>query len=218
MGLYSVGAGNAPGQALRPGFPAVTSPIGNTSQSMGGLIRPSNGMPLGGASPTAAFPRPPTTAPISLGSSSPTLSMTGSIARGSLEANSRKPPVTSLDLLGQEALQTQKQQQKQKQEVNPFVEYTTQNSVPEGSLLSLDEPTNSDNPKPIPPPQPQQVAAPSLPQQIAPPPQPQQVAAPSLPATVSLDDMFVPLDSVLPGRVGVRVIPMIRLTVGYIFL
>lgn len=179
MGSFAGNAGVVPGQPLRPGMPVVTSPVGNMGPNMGGFIRPQSGMPLGGISPTAVLPRS-TAAPMSLGSSSPTLSMTGSIARGSLEANSRKPPATSLDLLGQEFLQTQKQQQKQKQEVAPLSEKIITNSASDGSLVSLDEPVNP----------------------IVLPPPPQQVSTPPTPPTVSLDDAFVPLDSVLPGIVG----------------
>ena len=183
MGTYPITTGMAPNPVMRPGMPLVTSPAGGMVSNMGGFMRPQGVMPVGGVSSVAAFPRP-AAVPASLGTSSPTLSMTGSVARGSVEANNRKSPATSLDVLGQEVLQTQKQQQKQKQEVAPIVQNNTPTPVPEGSLLSLDEPVEAKQPTPILPPPPQGVSTPPTPQ------------------TASLDDLFVPLDSVLPGLGG----------------
>ncbi|KAL9956982.1 hypothetical protein ACROYT_G038553 [Oculina patagonica] len=151
-------------------------------------------MPFQAMSPGAMSmaPRP---GPVSMGTSSLGMPTTGSFPRGNLPAagnrrageEARAP--NALDLLGQEVLQTQKQQQKQKQTVTPLQE----KAAPEqqqasasttDSLLSLGlEPTPATLPAGSPSPA-------SFPP-VASPPKP---AAP-----LSLDNVFVPLDTITPG-------------------
>lgn len=156
-------------------------------------------MPFQAMSPGAMSmaPRP---GPVSMGTSSLAMPTTGLAARGNLPAaGSRRAgeemrAPNALDLLGQEVLQNQKQQQKQKQTVTPLQE----KAVPEqqqasasttDSLLSLGlEPSPATLPAGA-----MNVGSPSaasfLP--VASPPKP---AAP-----VSLDNVFVPLDTITPG-------------------
>ena len=142
-------------------------------------------------------PRP---GPMSMGTSSLAMQTTGSAARGNLPAagsrraseETRAP--NALDLLGQEMLQNQKQQQKQKQTVTPLQE----KAAPEqqqgsasttDSLLSLGlEPSPATLPAgPVNVGSPLPASFPS----VASPPKPT--------APLSLDNVFVPLDTITPG-------------------
>lgn len=143
-------------------------------------------------------PRP---GPLSMGTSSFTMLTAGSSPRGNLLASGGRKAAeearapSALDLLGQEVLQTQKQQQKQKQTVTPLQEKPAPEQQQAAastadSLLSLGlEPSpgtipagsaNVGSPAPasFPP-----VASPPKP---TPPP--------------SLDNVFVPLDTITPGK------------------
>jgi len=156
-------------------------------------------MPFQAMSPGAMSmaPRP---VPVSMGTTSLAMPTTGLAARGNLPAagsrrageETRAP--NALDLLGQEVLQNQKQQQKQKQTVTPLQE----KAVPEqqkasasttGSLLSLGlEPSPATLPAGS-----MNVGSPS-PASFPP------VASPPKPAApLSLDNVFVPLDTITPG-------------------
>lgn len=157
-------------------------------------------MPFQAMNPVAMsmVPRP---GAMSMGTTSLGMPTTGSVPRGNLPAaggrrageETRTP--NALDLLGQEVLQTQKLQHKQKQTVTPLQE----KAAPEqqqasasttDSLLSLGlEPspatllTGSAN-----------VGSPS-PASFPP------VASPPKPATPQpLDNVFVPLDTITPGK------------------
>lgn len=138
--------------------------------------------------------------PVSMGTSSLGMQTTGPLPRGNLlAAGSRRAgeetrAPNALDLLGQEVLQTQKQQQKQKQTVTPLQE----KAAPEqqqasastaDSLLSLGlEPTPATLPAGS-----VNVGSPS-PASFPP------VASPPKPAApLSLDNVFVPLDTITPG-------------------
>jgi len=152
-------------------------------------------MPFQAMSPGAMSmaPRP---VPVSMGTASLAMPTAGLAARGNLPAagsrrageETRAP--NALDLLGQEVLQNQKQQQKQKQTVTPLQE----KSAPEqqqasvsttGSLLSLGV-------EPSPAAGSMNVGSPSSFPPVASPPKP---AAP-----LSLDNVFVPLDTITPGE------------------
>lgn len=156
-------------------------------------------MPFQAMSPGAmsVAPRP---GPVSMGTTSLAMPTTGLAARGNLPAagsrrageETRAP--NALDLLGQEVLQNQKQQQKQKQTVTPLQE----KAVPEqqqasasttDSLLSLGlEPSPATLPAGA-----MNVGSPS-PASFPP------VASPPKPAApLSLDNVFVPLDTITPG-------------------
>lgn len=156
-------------------------------------------MPFQAMSPGAMSmaPRP---GPVSMGTSSLGMPTTGSVPRGNLPAagsrragdDTRAP--NALDLLGQEVLQTQKQQQKQKQTVTPLQEKAApeQQQVPASttdSLLSLGlEPS------------PARLPAGSMNVGSPPPASFPPVASPPKPAApVSLDNVFVPLDTITPG-------------------
>ena len=156
-------------------------------------------MPFQAMSPGAMSmaPRP---GPVSMGTSSLGMPTTGSVPRGNLPAagsrragdDTRAP--NALDLLGQEVLQTQKQQQKQKQTVTPLQEKAApeQQQVPASttdSLLSLGlEPS------------PATLPAGSMNVGSPPPANFPPVASPPKPAApVSLDNVFVPLDTITPG-------------------
>ena len=156
-----------------------------------------NRMPFQAMSPgtMSMGPRP---GPLSMGVSSFTMPTAGSLPRGNLpaaggrkaEEQARAP--SALDLLGQELLQTQKQQQKQKQTVAPLQEKPApeqqQAAAPTAdSLLSLGiEPSPSTLPVSVG--SSSSATFPSVPSPPKPTPPP------------SLDNVFVPLDTITPGK------------------
>ena len=180
-----------------PSTVGVVRPMGQ--QQVAGMMAPvymgvgqMPRMPFQAMSPGAMLMAP---RPVSMGTTSLAMPTTGLAARGNHPAagNRRAGEETrapnALDLLGQEVLQSQKQQQKQKQAVTPLQE----KAVPEqqqasasttDSLLSLGlEPSAATLP----------VGSPSA--ATFPP-----VASPPKPAApLSLDNVFVPLDTITPG-------------------
>ena len=143
-----------------------------------------------------AMPQRP--GPVSMGTSSLTMTSPVSGGLGNLpnrKGDDKTQPRNPLDLLGQEVMQTQKQQQKQKQTVAPLQEKAApeqqQAAVPTtDSLLSLGlEPSPATHP----------IASANLsstsPASFTP------LAPPPKPATpVSLENVFVPLDTIKPGE------------------
>lgn len=133
---------------------------------------------------------------VSMGTSSFAMATTGTAGRGNLPAvgnrrGAEEPRAPNpLDLLGQEVLQTQKQQQRQKQTVTPLQEKPApeqqQATVPTtDSLLSLGmEPSPTAQPTGL-------VNLSSIPPAATPP-------KPTVP--LSLDNVFVPLDTIMPGK------------------
>lgn len=158
-----------------------------------------NRMPFQAMSPgaMAMAPRP---GPLTVGVGSFTMPAVGSSPRGNLpaaggrKAEEQARPPSALDLLGQELLQTQKQQQKQKQTVAPLQEKPAPEQQQAAastadSLLSLGVelspstfPVGSVN-----------VGSPS-PATFPP------VPSPPKPTPPSLDNIFVPLDTIKPGK------------------
>ena len=187
-----------------PSTVGVVRPMGQ--QQVAGMMTPvymgvgqMPRMPFQAMSPgvMSMAPRP---GPVSMGTTSLAMPTTGLAARGNLPAAGNRRvgeeirAPNALDLLGQEVLQNQKQQQKQKQTVTPLLE----KAAPEqqqasastaGSLLSLGlEPSPATLPAGT-----MSVGSPSAASfpSIVSPPKP---AAP-----LSLDNVFVPLDTITPG-------------------
>ena len=180
----------------------VVRPMGQYQQ-IGGMIPPGPIHMLPGQMPVrvpfqpqgpGGMPLLPRPGPVSLTTSSIAMTTTGGIARGNFPVSDarkateeRKTPSTSLDLLGQEVMQSQKQNQKQKQAVTPLQEKPAIEQQPGSastadSLVSLALGSN-----PLSPPTGGSAALTST----ATPPK---VAAP-----LSLENVFVPLDSISPG-------------------
>ena len=146
-----------------------------------------------------AMSMPPRPGPMSMGSSSLTMATTGYGGRGTVNRKGNEPtkPPSALDILGQEMLQTQKQQQKQKQTVTPLQEKAAseqeQVTGPStDSLLSLGL-----EPSPALSPQPTGLLnlssnSPASFASVTSPPKP------TVPAV--LDNVFVPLDTIKPGK------------------
>lgn len=145
-----------------------------------------------------AMSMPQRPGPVSMGTSSLTMTSPVSGGHGNLpnrKGDDKTQPRNPLDLLGQEVMQTQKQQQKQKQTVAPLQEKAApeqqQAAAPTtDSLLSLGlEPSPSTHP----------IASANLsstlPPSFTPLPPPPKPAAP-----VSLENVFVPLDTIKPGK------------------
>ena len=187
-----------------PSTVGVVRPMGQ--QQVAGMMTPvymgvgqMHRMPFQAMNPgvMSMAPRP---GPVSMGTTSLAMPTTGLAARGNLPAaGSRRVgeeirAPNALDLLGQEVLQNQKQQQKQKQTVTPLLE----KAAPEqqqasasttGSLLSLGlEPSPATLPAGS-----IGVGSPSA-ASFAPIVSPPKPAAP-----LSLDNVFVPLDTITPG-------------------
>lgn len=183
-----------------PSTVGVVRPMGQ--QQVAGMMSPvymgvgqMPRMPFQAMSPgvMSMAPRP---GPVSMGTTSLAMPTTGLAARGNLPAagsrrvgeETRAP--NALDLLGQEVLQNQKQQQKQKQTVTPLQEKATPeqqqaSASTTGSLLSLGlEPSPATLPV-------GSSSTASFPPVVSPP----------KPATapLSLDNVFVPLDTITPG-------------------
>lgn len=138
-------------------------------------------------------PRP---GPVSLGTTSLAMPTTGLAARGNLPAagsrragdETRAP--NALDLLGQEVLQNQKQQQKQKQTVPPLQE----KAVPEQQQTAASDSMLSVGLEPSPATLPSGTMNVGSPSAASFPPAPPKPAVP-----LSLDNVFVPLDTITPG-------------------
>lgn len=193
-------------------FPPTTSSTVGVVRPMGqyqapGMVQP--GYMVAGQMPrmpfqpmgfgTMSVPQMP--GPVSTGTSSLNMTSPGSGGRvnlpaaGNRKGNDQARAPNPLDLLGQEVMQTQKQQQKQKQTVTPLQEKAAleeqKATVPTmDSLLSLGsqsaptaQPTGLLNLSSTPPANFTPVASPPKP--IAP---------------VSLDNVFVPLDTIKPGK------------------
>ena len=134
--------------------------------------------------------------PVSMGTSSLTMTSPVSGAHGNIpirKGDEEARPRNPLDLLGQEEMQTQKQQQKQKQTVAPLQEKAApeqQQAATTDSLLSLGlEPSPTTHPTA---PANLSSSSPKSFTLLASPPKP---AAP-----VSLENVFVPLDTIKPGK------------------
>ena len=124
--------------------------------------------------------------PVTMGTMNNSMTTSGMMVRGNVSASGEKKSHTSsLDLLGQELLLSQKQE-KEKPQVSQTSKAEAQpKQVDEGCLLSLgagDAPERS-----------------SLPPDVVVPPV-TAGQAPRLAEVLPLDDVFVPLDSILPGK------------------
>ena len=131
-----------------------------------------------------------------MGTTSLAMPTTGLAARGNLPAagsrragdETRAP--NALDLLGQEVLQNQKQQQKQKQTVPPLQE----KAVPEQQQTAASDSMLSVGLEPSPATLPSGTMNVGSPSAVSFPPAPPKPAVP-----LSLDNVFVPLDTITPG-------------------
>ena len=203
----SVGLWGAPAQSFGMLPPNTSSTVG-VVRPMGQYQAPGMGPPgymAAGQMPRMPFqpmgvglmsmsPRP---GPVSMGTSSLTMATTGLGSRGNLSAagNRRGAEETKtpnpLDLLGQEMLQTQKQQQKQKQTVTPLQEKPAseqQQATATDSLLSLGL-------EPSPATQPAGSVSSTTPASFT------SITSPPKPTVpLSLDNVFVPLDTITPGN------------------
>lgn len=177
---------------------------------MGGIMQGSMGYPMNQQlgmrmPPMGMSPQP------GMQHMGPIRGMTPAQPRGSTPANKRgqpanKQPTSSLDLLGRDFLETQKQQQKQKQSASPVPTKKTADTA-EGTLLSISDdsipPTPqtslaADNKPPTKPPTSSNVPSDtllSLDNDIAALPMTKVSSEPA-----PLDDVFVPLDTVVPGK------------------
>jgi len=192
-----------------PSNQGMVRPMGNVLQ--GGVGYPVNQHPSGIRMPPMGMPPQPGMQPMgSFRGMMPTQQ------RSSAPANKRgqdanKQPTSSLDLLGQDFLQTQKQQQKQKQSVSP-VPYKKAGATEE-SLLSLSNdnsptmqqmpasPHNADTTLPTKPPT---TTSSNMASDTLVSLDNDDIAALSMTKVSSepapLDDVFVALDTVVPGK------------------
>lgn len=210
------------------GAPAQNFGMGPTNMSSTvGVVRPMGQYQTPGVGPpaymaTGQIPRipfqpmglgamsmPPRPGPMSMGSSSLIMATTGSGGRGTVNRKGNEPtkPPSALDLLGQEMLQTQKQQQKQKQTVTPLQEKAASEQQQQqqqvtgpstDSLLSLGlEPSPALSPQPVGLLNLSSNSPASFASLTSPP-------KPTVPA--ALDNVFVPLDTIKPGKQEASVI------------
>ncbi|KAK3725017.1 hypothetical protein QZH41_017481 [Actinostola sp. cb2023] len=197
-----------PGAMGSGGYPAqqyiMNQSLGMRMPQMGGVPRPVvppiQGMPQG-------------MVPMGMFGATRGMPPTATSPRGPAPANKRgqealKAPTTSLDLLGQDILQNQKQQQKQKQSVSPLPQTTTATLTTDETLLSLSANSipvnqpgkNTDMSSPPPPASSSNACATESLLSLD---GDGDIAALPLTRVSSdpepLDNLFVPLDSVLPG-------------------
>lgn len=160
-----------------------------------------NRMPFQAMSPGAMTmaPRP---GPLTMGVNSFTMPAVGSSPRGNLpaaggrKAEEQARPPSALDLLGQELLQTQKQQQKQKQTVAPLQEKPAPEQQQQVVAASTADSLLSLGVEPSPSTLPVGSVNVSSPSPATFPP----VPSPPKPTPPSLDNVFVPLDTIKPGN------------------
>ena len=208
-----------PGAAGAWGAPAQNfGMLPPNASSMVGVVRPlgqlsAPGMPPPGYMASVQLPRMTTpqpmgfggmpmaqrAGPVSMGTSSLIMASPTSGDRSNFSslANKRQAEEAKvpnpLDILGQEVLQSQKQQQKQKQTVQPLQEKPVleQHKATGDSFLSL-------GPEPSPLTQP--VASVNL-SSTTPASFPTITPPPKAITPISLDNVFVPLDTIKPGKV-----------------
>ncbi|PFX15732.1 ADP-ribosylation factor-binding protein GGA1 [Stylophora pistillata] len=216
-------------QATQQQQPSVVGPWGAPAQNFGilpppsttvGVVRPMgqpqvagmmpptymvagqmNRMPFQAMSP-GAMTMAPRQGPLTMGVNSFTMPAVGSSPRGNLpaaggrKAEEQARPPSALDLLGQELLQTQKQQQKQKQTVAPLQEKPAPEQQQQVVAASTADSLLSLGVEPSPSTLPVGSVNVSSPSPATFPP----VPSPPKPTPPSLDNVFVPLDTIKPGN------------------